>query len=151
MRKNQIKQLFLKFIVFVGLAFLTFTCELDKIVNETQEELILKNQKAPTIRTFSQDNIGDRFNDIAQQLNIRKYLKKSKDLSYALRTSYDTLGVTIYTDEIKEVTIDDYTSYTMRMATPETDSTSFYNVTIEDDNGVTEMYVSKYTPTQAWL
>lgn len=151
MRKNQIKQLFLKFIVFVGLAFLTFTCEQDKIVNETQEESILKNQKAPTIRTFSLDNIGERFNDIAEQLNIRKYLKKSKDLSYVSRTSYDTLGITIYTDEIKEVTIDDYISYTMRMATPETDSTSFYNVTIEDDNGVTEMYVIKYTPDQAWL
>lgn len=151
MRKNQIKHLFLKFIVFVGLAFLIFSCEQDNIVNETQKESILKNQKAPTIRTFSQDNIGERFNDIAQQLNIRKYLKKSKDLSYASRTSYDTLGVTIYTDEIKEVTIDDYTSYTMRMATPETDSTSFYNVTIEDDNGVTEMYVIKYTPEETWL
>ena len=39
----------------------------------------------------------------------------------------------------------------MRMATPETDSTSFYNVTIEDDNGVTEMYVIKYTPEETWL
>lgn len=39
----------------------------------------------------------------------------------------------------------------MRMASPETDSTSFYNVTIEDDNGVTEMYVIKYTPEETWL
>ncbi|WP_439152115.1 hypothetical protein [Winogradskyella sp.] len=64
------------------------------------------------------------------------------------RETIDTLGITIYIDDIKEITIDDYTSYTMRIVLPDSDSENFYNLTIEDKNGVEAMFMTKYTPTE---
>lgn len=79
------------------------------------------------------------------------FLRSNTEGNTLSRNTIDTLGITIYTDEIKEVTLDDYTSYTMLIALPESDSTKFYNLTIEDKNGVEGMFMTKYAPTEDWL
>jgi hypothetical protein len=39
----------------------------------------------------------------------------------------------------------------MRMATPDVDSTKFYNIIFEEKNGTSGIFVTKYTPTEQWL
>lgn len=47
--------------------------------------------------------------------------------------------------------MDNYTSYTMYIEIQTNESTSFYNLTIEDKNGTEQMFITKYTPTDYWL
>jgi len=60
----------------------------------------------------------------------------------------DTLGLIIETDIIKQVTLGDYTSYTMKIV--DNDSLVFYNLTIEYKDGSSDMFITKYTPTEYW-
>ncbi len=110
-----------------------------------------EQQIAPTIKTVSYDNVSDVFNRLKSQYKLDGLLLSKAENNLLGKSTIDTLGVTIYTDEIKEVTLGNYTSYTMRMAFPSTDSTKFYNITVEDKNGESGMFVTKYTPTQDWL
>jgi hypothetical protein len=66
------------------------------------------------------------------------------------KSTTDTLGLIIETDIIKQATLGDYTSYTMKIV-HQNDSTVFYNLTIEYKNGESDMFITKYTPTEYWL
>lgn len=62
----------------------------------------------------------------------------------------DTLGLTIVTDLIKQVTLGDYTSYTMEIVNQK-DTIIFYNLTLDYKNGESSMFVTKYIPDEYWL
>ncbi len=91
------------------------------------------------------------FHDLSRRHNLESYLGLEHLTNIQAKNSQDTLGLTIYTDDVKEVTSSDYTSYTMRMATPDADSTKFYNITFEDKSGTSGVFVTKYIPTEQWL
>jgi len=136
-------------ILCLGLLTAYVACEKDdsvvKETNTTSQDVI------PTIKTVSYDKVGTIFNRLKSDYKLEGFLLSSEEANLLGKSTIDTLGVTIYTDEIKEVTVGDYTSYTMRIASPSADNTKFYNVTIEDKNGESGMFVTKYTPTENWL
>jgi hypothetical protein len=133
----------------LGLLTAYVACEKDdSVVKETDTT---SQEVIPTIKTVSYDKVGATFNRLKSDYKIDGFLQSNEEANLLGKSTIDTLGITIFTDEIKEVTIGDYTSYTMRIASPNTDNTKFYNVTIEDKNGESGMFVTKYTPTQNWL
>jgi DNA-binding GntR family transcriptional regulator len=77
-------------------------------------------------------------------------LKSNPKSDFQARTTMDTLGLTIVTDLIKQVTLGDYTSYTMEIVNQK-DTIVFYNLTIEYKNGESSMFVTKYIPDEYWL
>ena len=59
-------------------------------------------------------------------------------------------GVTVdFVTDIKEITQGDYTSYTMYVKTPDT-TNSIYNITIEEVNDNTSVFLTKYEPSNNW-
>jgi len=124
-----------------------FTCQKDDTSNDTEKSITIQEPKITTIENFGLTD--SRFNSLKEALNLDVYLKSKSALAQS-RTTQDTLGLTIATDIIKQVTLGDYTSYTMEVVQA-TDSTVFYNLTIEYKNGETGMFLTKYTPTQYWL
>lgn len=108
------------------------------------------NVVAPIIKTLSKENAGETFHNLASRFQIERYLPlEQKNLQ--TRTKQDTLGITVYTNVIKEVNLGDYKSYTMKIASETNQISKFYNLTLEDKNGQSDMFVTQYTPTQSWL
>jgi hypothetical protein len=122
------------------------------IVNSCQEDDTVyektNSNLEPVVKTLSYDDVGETFVRLKTDLKIEKNLEHSFNRNL-LSKSMDTLGLTLDTDVIKEVTIGDYTSYTMRIM--DIDSLVFYNLTIEEKNGEYNMFATKYEPTQEWL
>lgn len=136
----------------LGLLSFYFNCEKDDtFLKEKQSSVLPEAQIMPNIKTVSFYEVGEKFNRLKNQFQLEGFLNSSLESNILSRSSIDTLGVTIYIDVIKEITIDDYTSYTMLIVLPESDGTKFYNLTIEDKNGVEGMFMTKYTPTENWL
>ncbi|GAA0752393.1 hypothetical protein [Psychroflexus lacisalsi] len=108
------------------------------------------NAFVPTVKTLSKVNVGQTFNNLSSQLNIDPYLQLEQKNIHG-KTTKDTLGISVYTDVIKEVTLGNYKSYTMRITSENDQSSIFYNLTLEDKNGQPDMFVTQYIPTQNWL
>lgn len=130
---------------------LTIYLACDKDDGSMKDEPNSLQQELPNIRTVSLEDAGDIFNRLKTRYKLDKHLDMQHATNEFGKSTVDTLGVTIFTDVIKEVTIDDYTSYTMLMKFPENESTKLYNLTIEDKNGIEGMFVTKYEPTPIWL
>lgn len=148
MKNKRLKNYLKLGIMLFGIVFLHNACEKDIAIDQTLEEN--NNAVAPIIKTLSKDNAGETFHNLASRFQIERYLPlEQKNLQG--RTTQDTLGITVYTDVIKEVTLGDYKSYTMKIASETNQSSKFYNLTLEDKNGQPDMFVTQYTPTQNWL
>lgn len=117
-------------------------CQKDDAVTTEQST----QQKVPKIETISYD---DSKNTIFNNLKNRYNLENHKASALQSKSTTDTLGLIIETDIIKQVTLGDYTSYTMKIV--DQDSVVFYNLTIEYKNGESDMFITKYTPTEYWL
>ena len=145
------KNKFLWAFLCLGLLLVYFNCEKDEVtVKEKQEIKTSNGQITPTIKNVSYANVGNKFNQLKSKFQLDEYLQLESVFNVLARETIDTLGITIYIDDIKEITLDDYTSYTMRIVLPDSDSEKFYNLTIEDKNGVEAMFMTKYTPTEEW-
>ena len=127
----------------VGLMFALFGCD-------SQEFYIKGKSNTPVIKTISYYQVGEKFNTLKRNLQIEKNLKPPKLLNQQNKTIVDTFGLKVETDIIKQVTLGDYTSYTMRIV-KENENTIFYNLTIEDKGGESSMYIIQYNPTEYWI
>ncbi len=136
-------------VFFMVMAFITVGCQ-DELDSASKENTTAVNQNTPSITTLSLEQVDETFNRLKNDLGIDHYLRPPKSMGLMFRTTTDTLGLTIATDIIKQVTMGDYSSYTMKII-HENDSTVFYNLTIEYKNGKSGMFVTKYTPTAYWL
>ncbi|SDG88768.1 hypothetical protein [Winogradskyella thalassocola] len=114
------------------------------------KEVLNTEVATPVFKTLTYETADAIFNRLRTDVKITKYLKLPEGSTLQSKSTQDTLGLTIATDIIKQVTLGTYTSYTMKIV-HQTDSTVFYNLTIEDKNGVSSMLVTKYTPTDYWL
>ncbi|PKP18234.1 MAG: hypothetical protein CVU07_02435, partial [Bacteroidetes bacterium HGW-Bacteroidetes-23] len=65
--------------------------------------------------------------------------------------SGDDSEIEIFTDVIKEITSGTYKSYTMYIKTSDTIASRFYNLTLEEKEGNTDAFITKYSPTENWL
>ncbi|WP_299362890.1 hypothetical protein [Winogradskyella sp.] len=137
------KLLFL--ILSIGLLTLYFACQKDDSVYTEQNT----KQKIPKIQTIAYDGNNAIFKQLKSQFNLDHHKRSRSPESLQGKSTTDTLGLIIETDIIKQVTLGDYTSYTMRIA--DNDSLVFYNLTIEYKNGASDMFITKYTPTEYWL
>ena len=146
-RKNKLIKLG---VLFLGISYLLWNCEIDHIIEE-QEIVSSEIQQTPIINTVAFENAGQVFNRLKNEFQLDPYLQLVQQTNGLARTTQDTLGVTIYTDEIKEITLGNYTSYTMRIVNPENENSKFHNLTIEDKNGQSDMFVTKYEPSENWL
>ncbi len=132
------------------LTFITFTlsnCE--KEIEQTPE--IENNSSNFIIKRVEYIEIKDKLDEIDKQLNFNPYLDVNKpDLTFA-RTTIDTLGFTLYTDKIVEMSSGDYTSYTMQIKTVDITNNKIKNLTVDEMNGESNMFVTTYVPTDQWL
>ncbi|WP_299367835.1 hypothetical protein [Winogradskyella sp.] len=106
--------------------------------------------KIPKIETIAYDNANTTFSDLKAKYNLDRHRASRLAGGLQGKSTTDTLGLVLETDIIKQVTLGDYTSYTMKVA-HQSDSTVFYNLTIEHKNGASDMFLTKYTPTDHWL
>lgn len=139
---------YLKFVILLfGISVIVIACQKDdNISNEKLSNEVIK----PTFKTFSIENTDEKFNRLKDEVKITKYLKIPEGSMFQGKSAKDTLGLTIATDIIKQVTLGNYTSYTMKIIY-ENDGSVFYNITIEDKNGEPSIFVTQYTPTSQWL
>lgn len=133
--KQKIKTL--KFIVplFVLLSVLGCNVEEEVILSESSREYKMK--------TISLEEFNEKLSFIKNKPSIEGFMRSSgSSLVYAKFSSND---FEIMTDVIKEVTLDDnYTSYTMLLKTPDSDATNLYNITVEETNGISSLFIVKY-------
>ena len=118
------------------------------------EEMYLKESKSnngePVIKTLSYKEAGETFNRLKNELKIEKHLKIPETSNLQARTIKDTLGFLIETDLIKQVTLGEYKSYTMKLV-KEIEGNIFFNLTIEDKNGESSMFMTCYIPSSYWV
>lgn len=140
--KQHIKKLSILFL----LATLLASCD--------AEEMYLKESKSnngePVIKTLSYKEAGETFNRLKNELKIEKHLKIPETSNLQARTIKDTLGFLIETDLIKQVTLGEYKSYTMKLV-KEIEGNIFFNLTIEDKNGESDMFMTCYIPSSYWV
>ncbi|WP_432671662.1 hypothetical protein [Flavobacterium sp. SM2513] len=139
--KLQIKKIII--LLLLGTAFVNCSVEEDFVK-------VNKNSASPIVKTIQYEQAGETFNRLKTDLKIERYLKTNLKGDFQARTTMDTLGLTIITDMIKQVTLGDYTSYTMEILNQK-DTIVFYNLTIEYKNGESSMFVTKYIPDEDWL
>ena len=127
------------------LVIVYLACEKEGFIFEDDS---LEN-KIPLIETISYDDANDVFTNLKTLYNLDKHRTSPFSHNIQGMSTTDTLGLIIETDIIKQVTLGDYTSYTMKIV--DQDSVVFYNLTIEYKNGISDMFITKYTPTEYWL
>lgn len=140
--KQQLKKLIL---FLIATTFISCSLEEELIRNEQT-----KNNLIPVVKTVPYENAGETFRLLKNNFKIEPYLKSRFQSNLHARTTTQTSGLTIVTDVVKEVTLGDYTSYTMEVISQQ-DSLVFYNLTMEYKNGESSMFVTKYSPTEFWL
>ncbi|MDA9339447.1 hypothetical protein N9Q68_00590 [Polaribacter sp.] len=131
-------------------AFLLLTCDIEPFMEAPVSD-VSENKIQPVVRKLSYEDTGKLFNKLKTEFQIAHFTDIAQQANAFARTTQDTLGITIFTDDIKEVTLDNYTSYTMRIVNPDNETDTFYNLTIEDKNGASDLFVTKYDPTENWL
>jgi hypothetical protein len=141
--KEQLKKLIL--LMLIGSTFVGCSLEEDLIKKEQDN-----NKSIPVVKTVPYEEAGETFRLLKNNFKIEPYLKSRFQSNFQARTTTQTSGLTIVTDVVKEVTLGNYTSYTMEVISQQ-DSLVFYNLTMEYKNGESSMFITKYTPTEFWL
>ncbi|TXD80794.1 hypothetical protein ESY86_19985 [Subsaximicrobium wynnwilliamsii] len=146
MKHKRIKT-YLKFgILLFGISAIAIACQKDDNVSTEQNSEL----KIPQIETISYDDDNTTFNNLKSQYNLDRYRATKFTGNIQAKSTTDTLGLVIETDIIKQATLGDYTSYTIKIV-HQNDSTVFYNLTIEYKNGESDLFITKYTPTEYWI
>ncbi len=128
---------------------LLFLIILSSCEKDLYEDAIKNNERDFKIRTVTFEEFNS---NLVQFKNIPKvngkFYSSIKNNSLARESEH---GVIIYMDEIKEIIKENYVSYTMYLKTPETKFNTFFNITIENKNGVSSIFLTKYTTTNNWI
>ncbi|WP_422105276.1 hypothetical protein [Winogradskyella sp.] len=134
-------------VALLGLGWLTlyFACQHDVLPHESQS-----TTDVPRITTIDFDGPDATFNALKSQYHLEAFRAPHSSRRIKGKSTTDTLGLTIATDIIRQVTLGDYSSYTMKIV-HDKDSTVFYNLTIEYKNGASDIFITKYSPTAYWL
>lgn len=133
-----------------GITFLIIACEKDNFSNEINEQSEINSQLI--IKSISLDDVPLKFNNIKEKFYLERHFNnrvENSDFIQARGTSNSDFN--IHTDNIKEITKSNYTSYTMYMETPDTIANNFYNIVLEDKNGTYSIFINKYVTTNDWL
>jgi len=129
--------------------FVFFNCEKEDSLVKEPIAVKTDTQKPPTIKTVSYQKIPPKFNALEHHFQLTNHLFEDYNPDKFSKDNSESEKVIIHTDVIKEVTFNDYTSYTMRITAPNTSSNKLYNLTIEDKNGEEGMFLTIYTYTSS--
>lgn len=135
-------------LVLSVLFFALLSCEKDIYEDIIHQEEIRKDFK---IKVISLEEFESKTTTLSKKRQFNKHLTTFKAENLQARSSSSS-EIEIYTNEIKEITQGDYTSYTMHMKTPYSDENTFFNITIEDrKNNTSSIFITKYNTTNDWL
>ncbi len=123
-----------------------YSCQVEELSEETNSEN-KKTELPINIKTLSYGELGEKFKHLEQKQGLNKF-KKAKEFK---TTSSADGSIVIYTESVKEITQGDYTSYTMYITTPNSTEDVFYNLTVEEQNGKTGAFITRYVPTEDWV
>ena len=123
--------------------FVSVSCEKD-----LYEDLI-NQDKQIKIKQISLEKFNLKMSQAKNNLEMQKFMVSSKSSNFNSRTESNS-KFEIYTDDIKEITQGDYSSYTMYMKTPDA-TNNIYNITIEEVGDYSNFFITKYKPTTYWL
>jgi hypothetical protein len=140
MKKLKKIKLFLLAIIAI---FVIVACDKD-----LYEEAI-NQDKEINIKQISLEKFNSKMRQMKNKPEIERFMVSSRNGSALSRTER-TSEFEIITDDIKEITQGDYTSYTMYLKTPDT-TNNIYNITIEEIDGNSSFFITKYIPKTYWL
>ncbi len=140
MKKLKKIKLFLLAIIAI---FVIVACDKD-----LYEEAI-NQDKEINIKQISLEKFNSKMRQMKNKPEIERFMVSSRNGSALSRTE-STSEFEIITDDIKEITQGDYTSYTMYLKTPDT-TNNIYNITIEEIDGNSSFFITKYIPKTYWL
>ncbi|MFY0482394.1 hypothetical protein ACI6PS_07285 [Flavobacterium sp. PLA-1-15] len=147
-KPKQLQKHLLLLMMFLFGTFI-FSCENDEILIEEKTTPVISQELDITVVNTTFAEAGEKFNQIARSHNLESHKKL---FSYAgIEKSNSSGGIVIISEEVKEIKRGDYTSYTMLIEPKDIASNIFYNLTIEEEKGVTKLFITKYDPTDAWL
>jgi hypothetical protein len=130
-------------LISLSLLLLFSSCEKDLYDD------IINQDKQINIKQISLEKFNSKMRQMKNKPDIERFMVSSKNSSVLNRTE-STSDFEIKTDDIKEITQGDYTSYTMYVKTLDT-TNSIYNITIEEVNSYTTFFITKYIPSTYWL
>ena len=136
--------LFSKLVLFSTLISLIFSCEKDLYEDAIQQN----HDKQINIKQISLEQFNSKLIQMKHKPEIEGFMVSSNSNSFQSRALSGS-EFEIITDDIKEITQGDYTSYTMYVKTPDT-TNSIYNITIEEVNDNTSVFLTKYEPSNNW-
>ncbi|UPQ80166.1 hypothetical protein M0M57_04860 [Flavobacterium azooxidireducens] len=136
----------LSFIIFL---FLFSSCEKDFYEDI---DLQKKQIKEIDIKTITYEDFSRKMQVLKNKPAVKMIMNKANSslTNHNARTGDDS-DIEIYTDIIKEITSGTYKSYTMYIKTSDTIASRFYNLTLEEKEGNTDAFITKYSPTENWL
>jgi hypothetical protein len=139
------KKIFLP--LFILFSILIVSCEAESyLVEEKPTPISIDDVK---IRMVAYSEAGEKFKEMSNKLQLDNHLGLVKPQGVLKREASGN-GIEIVDGLVKEITYGEYTSYTMLIKSEEA-TAKFYNLVIEEMNGMTKMFVAKYEPTPKWL
>lgn len=134
-KRSKITNLFKIGILLFGVSLLLWNCEREDVLEIEKKEFIIKEHSLEDLK------IKTKFTSILKLLESRK-VASSKNVN-----STDIYNFTIVPNNIKEVTLEDITSYTLLVKRPFSTPYYFENLVIQLKEGEeTKAYIIKYTP-----
>lgn len=135
MKKRKIAKLFKIGTLLFGVSLLLWNCERDEVLETEKKEFIIKEHSLEDLK------INTKFTSTLKLLESRK-VASSKNVN-----STDIYNFTIVPNNIKEVILEDITSYTLLVKRPFSTPDYFENLVIQLKEGEeTKAYIIKYTP-----
>jgi len=118
---------------------------------EVQEEVVVNSDipKDFKVKNISIEKLNENLNRTRNKSDLSRFMVSSKNNLQQSKITSES-GIVIETDNIKEITQGDYKSYTMLMKIPNTNSETFYNITIEVKNNTATFFITGYLPTENW-
>lgn len=147
MKKRKTK--FIKLGIFLfGISVFLLNCEKEVVeipVEQNSQDNLL-NLSIENL-TFDKANNEQSFKDLKNKYNVDDFIldnTKNKESS----KDFSDLDPSIDISVIKKIEKEDYISYTMRIDAPANESNSFFNLVIQESNGIQEIFTVKYTPSE---
>lgn len=135
----------------LALLFTTILCftSCDK---DLYEDIELQKQsiEAIDVKTITYEEFKRKLKPLEKKPLVKMIIDDTNSISNYARTGDDS-EIEIFTDVIKEITSGTYKSYTMYIKTSDTIASKFYNLTLEEKEGNTAAFITKYSPTENWL
>lgn len=128
--------------------FLLFTsCEKDFYEDV---ELQKNNLESIDVKTITYEEFKSKLKPLENKPAVKMIINNTNSTNHYARSENDS-DIEIFTDVIKEITSGTYKSYTMYIKTSDTIASRFYNLTLEEKEGNTDAFITKYSPTENWL